>query len=252
MQTSQHKVLQVQFLEANYKFELCKTNGDQQTNLDISNSKTVTIKVTAQQINQHGNNRMFICRYLSANDQDQDQDSDHNNDSKPPKIFIAKEFGDNKDELDTYERLASLQGVYIPKCFGEICWKDEDETDTDAENDLMYYKYKKALEVIGNKEIFHGDIAFRNLMWSENRGVRIIDFENAKMETEILMRGGNSVQRQNFIDLKCLFKVEDNDIIRENLPIRFTRQVLEPPVLSKEMLERYWLDRKIGERLEEN
>lgn len=36
---------------------------------------------------------------------------------------------------------------------------------TDAKNDIMYWKYKKALEAIGNKKIFHGDIEFRNLMW---------------------------------------------------------------------------------------
>ncbi|APA15663.1 hypothetical protein SS1G_09520 [Sclerotinia sclerotiorum 1980 UF-70] len=242
----QHKVLQVQFLAADYKSQLLGTYDDQQTNLDISNSKTVTIKVTAQQINLRGNNRIFICRYPSI--KDQYQDSDNDNDSKFPKIFIAKEFGDNKDELDLYEHLLSLQGVYIPKCFGEIYWKDEDEEiiyqgialeflegfrcleDTDAKNDLMYKKFKKVLEVIGSKGIFHGDIAFRNLMWhSENE------------------------EKRNFIELESIFDVKDSDIIHEYLPTNVAkpRWMLDPPVLPREMLERNdW--RRTGARLRKN
>ncbi|APA11967.1 hypothetical protein SS1G_05530 [Sclerotinia sclerotiorum 1980 UF-70] len=257
----QHKVLQVQFPLADYKFQLCETSNDRQMDLDMSNSETVTVKVTAQQINPGGNNCIFICRYPSANDQDPDSDNNNNNDfdSKLPKIFVAKEFGDSKDELDTYEHLASLQGVYIPKCFGEIYWKDEDGLvhkgialeflegfrrldDTDAKNDLMYWKYKKALEAIGNKGIFHGDVAFRNLMWHPQREeVRVIDFDQAKAATEEWRRDGKSVKEQNFIELEGLFKVEDSDIIREYLPMIYAkpRWMLDPPILPKKIRERF-------------
>ncbi|CAD6452375.1 43ea9bc9-3176-47e8-a560-1c1f721e1dcc [Sclerotinia trifoliorum] len=256
----QHKVLQVQFLAAKYKSQLCETNDDQQTNFDISDSKTVTMKVTAQQINSHGNNCIFICRYLSIEDQDQDQDPDNDNDLKLPKVFIAKEFGENKDELVTYEHLVSLQGVYIPKCFGEIQWKDKEEAihqgfaleflegfrsleNINAKNDVMYWKYKKALEVIGSKEVFHGDIAFRNLMWHpEIEDIRVIDFEYAKILSEELKRDGSSIQKQNFIDLESIFDVKDSDIIREYLPTIYSKPIwmLDPPVVpSREILEQF-------------
>lgn len=105
-QTEQYKVLQVQFLSADYKCLFCAKRNEQQMDLDASNSNRGAVK--ARQIHPGGNSCMFICRYLSANDRDpdcyQDPDSDIDSDSDPDSkllgMFIAKELGDRKSELD--------------------------------------------------------------------------------------------------------------------------------------------------------
>ncbi|TGO43755.1 hypothetical protein BCON_0940g00010 [Botryotinia convoluta] len=102
-------ILHTKFSDEDYKPQ--RTSGEihsdktnkEQTNLSSSVSNSIAIQVDAQQINLVGNNCIYICRRQATQDQDFDYDPEL------PHIFIAKEFGDNKDELETYERLSSLQ-----------------------------------------------------------------------------------------------------------------------------------------------
>ncbi|KAF7877686.1 hypothetical protein EAF04_001357 [Stromatinia cepivora] len=216
--------------EATFKIAVSKTIQDhdidaQKTDIKIDfETDTPSILsdnlVEAQPINIIGNNRLFIFHHLVSN-----------RCSKFPERFIAKEFGDNKDELNTYKQLVSLQGVCIPKCFGQIKWVDEEgtihqgialeylEPGVDTKDHFIYENCRKALNLISNQGVYHGDIALRNLMWhSETRQLRVVDFEMSKESTDMWLwhcdyaqRNGKelpNIQEQSIIDLDSFFTLE--------------------------------------------
>ncbi|CAG8982695.1 hypothetical protein HYALB_00000976 [Hymenoscyphus albidus] len=182
------------------------------------------IAVTAQPVNLHGNNRMFVCTQLPIQEHKLDF----------PDTFIVKQV-DNQDEHNTYEQIQGLQGSYIPRCYGETTWHDKEVQYTgialeflegygtlepgmdDQEKALIQKKCEAAIEAIGMGGVYHGDIAFRNLMWHPfKKEIRVIDFECSKSKMEewvrdnecrrALGRRSPSFQEQNFIDLRSIFR----------------------------------------------
>ena len=187
-------------------------------------SKPIIVK--AQPINLDGNNSIFICRCISILFQEPE--------STLPKTFVAKEFGDDKDELGTYKQLACLQGIYIPRCYGEISWIDKEgvahqgmaleflkgfrslQSGVDTKDRNIYKKCKEAIHAISSQGIYHGDIALRNLMWeSVSKEIRVIDFEFSAAFTQAWVRDNEviwengitiaTIPQQNLIDLESIF-----------------------------------------------
>lgn len=83
-------------------------------------------------------------------------------------------------------------------------------------------------EAIGLGGVYHGDMAFRNLMWhSLNKEIRVVDFERSKAKKEEWVRDHASrqalgweypsFQEQNFIDLRNVHPcVPENPPCRKN------------------------------------
>ena len=102
------------------------------------------------------------------------------------------------NEIGIYGRLVDLQGEFIPTLlysgwifpgllYGFVvsdCGSSLDTVDRENVNPLTNERILAALEAIHKKQVLHNDLARRNIVFTDENNIRIIDFGQSKVVTD--------------------------------------------------------------------